>query len=540
MLQDKLYSAILQRYIELLLADGQSLEFFIEGTRSRSGKMLQPKMGLLTFVNNAVEKGIVKDVTIVPLTINYEKIMEGNMYASELSGERKIKESLSSLVRARQVLNSNFGRTTLICGKPFSMKQWSADFAAKVAVPATVQRLSMSIAHQALVAAPSATAAEISAVAATVATQLTDKKYRIRSMAHHVLHELALNIETMPVHIAATLMLQYRQGITAAQLQAKLVWVAKEVELRGGATFGFEMESRESVMEQAVSYLSDVLRKQNRNVFEPAITARNEYNNMLVLGQYKNRLVHYFYREALWCVVIYALSKCDGPLHESPVEVAAALKEVGFLHALLQSEFVIKENPDEPEDHVATLARMQEMGIVTLSADGARVVVASTGEAHFSFMCSLLWPFVDSFYTASTMLYTLQPSRSIARDLLVTQTQWLATTLYHESMLSFFESCSKETLDNAFTVLKQLGVVRAASKESKKNVALTFGKETSSGEALELCPAFQREEPLECLIGRISALRKQPPVVKAGSRRNMIADIPILAKLNPVSLVAKF
>jgi glycerone phosphate O-acyltransferase/fatty acyl-CoA reductase len=498
-------------------------------------------------VNTAVEKGVVSDVTVVPITINYEKIMEGNMYANELSGERKIKESLSSLIRARQVLNSNFGHTTVVFGKPFSLVGWTAEHKARMADPETVARLSRAIAAQPSAAHPSCVAVPETAVTAAAA-ELKSSKYRMRALAHHVLHELALNIETMPIHIAAALMLQYRHGITAAQLQAKLAWVATELELRGGSLFGFEMESHETLMKQAVSYLGDVLRNQNRNVFEPAISSRGEYNNMLVLGQYKNRLVHYFYREALWCVVIYALSRGKhGAEAECTVDVATALNDVAFLHSMLQSEFVIKENPDEPEDHVATLRLMAEHGIVTLSGGdiagdltSVRVTVASTGEAHFSFMCSLLWPFIDSFYSASMMLYTLQPTRSIARDLLVTQTQWLATTLYHESMLSFFEACSKETLDNAFSTLRQLGVVRHTAKDAKgKNVALSGGD--ASGVALELCPAFQTEDALEGLIGRISAMRKQPPVVKAGSRRNLVADIPILAKINnPMSLSAKF
>jgi glycerol-3-phosphate O-acyltransferase len=72
---DPLYTAIFSAYIEHLLADGQSLEFFVEGTRSRSGKMLHPKIGLLSVITGAFLDKKVGDLTIVPININYEKTM---------------------------------------------------------------------------------------------------------------------------------------------------------------------------------------------------------------------------------------------------------------------------------------------------------------------------------------------------------------------------------------------------------------------------------------------------------------------------------
>ena len=106
---DPLYSAIFALYLQQLLVDGQSIEFFIEGTRSRSGKMLQPKQGLLSVLTDAYLDGKVADAWIVPISINYEKTMEGEIYSNELLGEGKIRESLKSLLSSSSVLNGNFG-----------------------------------------------------------------------------------------------------------------------------------------------------------------------------------------------------------------------------------------------------------------------------------------------------------------------------------------------------------------------------------------------------------------------------------------------
>jgi len=134
----------------------------------------------------------------------------------------------------------------------------------------------------------------------------------------------------------------------------------------------------------------------------------------------------------------------------------------------------------------------------------------------------MFWPFIDSYFTASLILYSLQPDRTVEESILVQRTQWLATTLYHESMLCFYESCSKETLSNAFYVLQKWKVIEISKSASRKG-DVTF--------TVSLKPPYHDEEALEELVRRIDRLRKQPPVRKRLTRRELVADIPILAKL---------
>lgn len=81
--KDDLYKCILQEYVEQLLQNGQYLEFYIEGSRSRTGKAMVPKSGLLSLVVNAVTEGKVPDVNIVPVNISYEKVTDSG-YSKEL------------------------------------------------------------------------------------------------------------------------------------------------------------------------------------------------------------------------------------------------------------------------------------------------------------------------------------------------------------------------------------------------------------------------------------------------------------------------
>jgi glycerone phosphate O-acyltransferase/fatty acyl-CoA reductase len=81
-----LYHVIFDKYLELLLREGNTVEFFIEGTRSRTGKILAPKFELLNIVLDTLLYGKVPEACLIPITINYEKVLEGDTFPGELLG----------------------------------------------------------------------------------------------------------------------------------------------------------------------------------------------------------------------------------------------------------------------------------------------------------------------------------------------------------------------------------------------------------------------------------------------------------------------
>ena len=86
----KIYRTIFDKYLELLLKQGSTVEFFIEGTRSRTGKILAPNFELLSVVLDTVLYGKVSDVVLIPMTVNYEKVLEGDTFPGELLGEEML------------------------------------------------------------------------------------------------------------------------------------------------------------------------------------------------------------------------------------------------------------------------------------------------------------------------------------------------------------------------------------------------------------------------------------------------------------------
>lgn len=118
---DPLYATVFREYLSQLFARGVSLEYFIEGGRSRTGRLLQPRGGMLSMTLRAFLRESRRPVVFQPVYIGYEKLMEGDAYIGELSGKPKEKESLLGFFRAFGVLRKRYGRVALSFGEPIQL-----------------------------------------------------------------------------------------------------------------------------------------------------------------------------------------------------------------------------------------------------------------------------------------------------------------------------------------------------------------------------------------------------------------------------------
>jgi glycerol-3-phosphate O-acyltransferase len=116
-----LYSVVFKEYMAQLIDRGVPIEYFIEGTRSRTGRLLTPQAGLLSMTVRAFLRAPRRPVLFQPVYIGYEKLMEGKSYAGELSGKKKEKESLIGLIRGLKVLRQRYGHVALNFGEPIEL-----------------------------------------------------------------------------------------------------------------------------------------------------------------------------------------------------------------------------------------------------------------------------------------------------------------------------------------------------------------------------------------------------------------------------------
>ena len=116
-----LYAAVFSKYVALNLARGVPIEYFIEGGRSRTGRLLQPKPGMLSMTVTGYLAQPTRPVVFVPVYFGYERLIEGRTYVSELEGRPKSKESLGGLARALKELKREFGKVHVNFGEPIPL-----------------------------------------------------------------------------------------------------------------------------------------------------------------------------------------------------------------------------------------------------------------------------------------------------------------------------------------------------------------------------------------------------------------------------------
>jgi glycerol-3-phosphate O-acyltransferase len=116
-----LYPVVFTKYVDVMMNRGHPIEFFIEGGRSRTGRLLAPKTGMLAMTMRSFLRDPRRPVVYVPVYFGYERIVEAKTYVGELSGRPKEQESMRDLVRAARVLRQRFGQVHVCFGEPLPL-----------------------------------------------------------------------------------------------------------------------------------------------------------------------------------------------------------------------------------------------------------------------------------------------------------------------------------------------------------------------------------------------------------------------------------
>ena len=119
-----LYTAVFNEYLHTLFSKGFPVEYFVEGGRSRTGRMLQPKTGMLAITMRSFLRSNRLPVVFVPVYIGYERVLEGRTYLGELRGASKKKESIFDLFKVIGALKQRFGHVWVNFGEPIKLAEF--------------------------------------------------------------------------------------------------------------------------------------------------------------------------------------------------------------------------------------------------------------------------------------------------------------------------------------------------------------------------------------------------------------------------------
>lgn len=123
----RLYTAVFNEYMGMVYARGHSMEYFVEGGRSRSGRTLPAKTGLIAMTARTYLREQ-KPLVFVPVYIGYEKIIEVTSYQKELEGATKKSESVLDVFSTLKGLRDSFGKVTVNFSEPIIMDQFLNEY----------------------------------------------------------------------------------------------------------------------------------------------------------------------------------------------------------------------------------------------------------------------------------------------------------------------------------------------------------------------------------------------------------------------------
>jgi glycerol-3-phosphate O-acyltransferase len=383
---DKVYGFVLAQYIRKLLKEGYGIEFFIEGGRSRTGKTLMPKFGVLNWVAEAVIGEAVQNVKVIPIALSYERIMEVEGYARELAGGDKRKEDISGLVKSAEVLDSRYGRLYITAGRPINV----ADFFSN-----TLNKETRDIDDD-------------------------EKRYLVKRLGYLILNRINRATVVNPSALVATVLLSHhRRGISRERFQETAGFLLDFAVKRGyPISITMDQALKAAVQGLAVAQERAVSSEDPRVVYRhigeaiaPILDETLELfggqrhlrieqyddgevifvnpSSRIYLNYYRNNIIHVFQREAL---VALSLAARRDARH---IELDTIEADVAFLSRLLKREFIFRVG-DLQKGILAGIDALAKHGAVSEVRPGEVVIVHDNIDILNLFR-NMVLPIVESY-----------------------------------------------------------------------------------------------------------------------------------------------
>ncbi|XP_027960306.1 dihydroxyacetone phosphate acyltransferase isoform X5 [Eumetopias jubatus] len=426
---NKLYWAVFSEYVKTMLRNGYApVEFFLEGTRSRSAKTLTPKFGLLNIVMEPFFKREVFDTYLVPISISYDKILEEMLYVYELLGVPKPKESTTGLLKARKVLSENFGTIHVYFGDPVSLRSLAAG------------RLSRSPYNLVPRYIPQKQSEDMHAF-------VTEVAYKMQLLQIQ-------NLVLSPWALTVAVLLQNRPSMDFDALVEKTLWLKGLTQAFGGFLTWPDNEPAEEVIQSNILLHSNIASLVKDQVVLNMDSGDSEAVNglifqhitLLMCSAYKNQLLNIFVRPSL---VAMALQMTPGFRKED------VYSGFHFLLSVFSDEFIFLPGNalKDFEEGCYLLCKNETIQVTTRD-----ILVTEKGNTVVEFLIGLFKPFVECYQIICKYLLNEEED-------CFTEKQYLAgvrkftSQLLDQGTSQCYDVLSCDVQKNALAAFVRLGVV---------------------------------------------------------------------------------
>lgn len=361
-----LYRTVFAEYLRLLVTDGHCIEFFIEGGRSRTGKLLMPRHGFLSMLTEAIQSGAAPQLTFIPVAVTYDRVIEQQTYLSEVQGAQKPRESLWDMLHVGRYLRRHYGKIYLQVGAPI-------EFAA---------------------------AAE------------PGRKERTAELATQIMRAINRQTVVTPIALVATALLAQRdRATTEAELLSHCDRLLDYLRWRGAALSEPLQQHPDTARIQAIQWLRQSRCITQADQFQPTCYVLDPAKRA-VIDFSKNTIVHFFITAS--CVAVSLRAAFLGGAVSLPI--AQMLDDVQLCQELFDFEFRFATR-GTCASHVRTvLDYYAEQGWVTVTGDA--VALHMQGAHHLRLFAVLLRNYFESYKAAFLALKNMPEQEMTEKDLL--------------------------------------------------------------------------------------------------------------------------
>ncbi|KAL4673328.1 hypothetical protein H8959_017262 [Pygathrix nigripes] len=426
---NKLYWAVFSEYVKTMLRNGYApVEFFLEGTRSRSAKTLTPKFGLLNIVMEPFVKREVFDTYLVPISISYDKILEETLYVYELLGVPKPKESTTGLLKARRILSENFGSIHVYFGDPVSLRSLAAG---------RMSRSSYNLVPRYI---PQKQSEDMHAFVTEVAYKM----------------EL-LQVENMvlsPWTLIVAVLLQNRPSMDFDALVEKTLWLKGLTQAFGGFLIWPDNKPAEEVVQASILLHSNIASLVRDQVILKVDSGDSEvvdglifqHITLLMCSAYRNQLLNIFVRPSL---VAIALQMTPGFRKE---DVYSCFR---FLRDVFADEFIFLPGNTlkDFEEGCYLLCKSEAIQVTTKD-----ILVTEKGNTVLEFLIGLFKPFVESYQIICKYLLS-EEEDDFSEEQYLAAVRKFTSQLLDQGTSQCYDVLSSDVQKNALAACVRLGVV---------------------------------------------------------------------------------
>ena len=443
---NELYGEVFARYIKVLLQEGLPLEFFIEGGRSRTGKMVMPKYGLLAMILQAYQEKACDDLAAIPVYIGYDRVIEEKSYLEELGGVPKEKEKTTDMIRSGKLLRKRYGRVYLNVGEPILLKSYLA-------------------------------AQEKPLEEMTVA----ERQSLYRRIGYTIVRAINKVSVVTPFALTASGLLCYdRRGISLGELRDVLSLFFDYLSICK-VSFAMTFADRDKAVTEALNLfdqsglISRMGAEDEEEEVEEVVYSLEDEKRMN-LEYYKNNILHFFLPVSFVATSILATPEDMLPLNRIRDDYA-------FFKRLFRHEFIFDDQKDDLEEVRETLSYLRDKGMIAGFDRDEKpwIEVKGRGRTDLLPFGGLIHNYMESYWVVIRGCYYLRKGAKAERDWLK-YIRGLGARMYRKGEIRRAEALSQSNYQSAIRYLEDVNIISVTEVSEKgekrftKRYALTENK----------------------------------------------------------------